>query len=345
MRNWCRVSAVKIGLKITLVLLVVAICYTILYFQLFQPKTTVIRISGSTTVYPLAVKWAEEYMRLHKDIKIEVSSGGSGKGITDVLAGLVDVGMSSRDLKSDEINRGALPIPIAYDAVIVVVCINNPVLSELQVKGIKLSILKEIYSGLVSNWEYVIDKDLNGDGFISINATHAININTGSIEGYSAPIEYEIHPYTRAEASGTAETFAEKIGIGDQELLTGIKVVGNPGMVVAVRDDKLGIGYVSLAFAYGEAAEGVEPIPIDFNEDGVIDEGERLDNYDIAIENIVNGKYLLSRALYFVTKHKPTGMVKEFIKWCLTEGQQYVAEVGYVPLPEEKVHESLKLIG
>ena len=335
----------KLRLKFALILLVIIVCCSVIYFQVFQPKTAVIRISGSTTVYPLAVKWAEEYMKLHRDIKIEVSSGGSGKGITDVLAGLVDIGMSSRNLKSDEIDRGALPIPIAYDAVIVVVCANNPVLSELQVKGIRLSILKEIYSGLVSSWEYVIDKDLNIDGFISINATHAININSGSIEEHSAPIEYEIHPYTRAEASGTAETFAKKIGIGDQELLTGIKVVGNPGMVVAIRDDKLGIGYVGLAFAYGEVSEGIKPIPVDFNENGVVDEWERLDSYDLAIKSIIGGKYLLSRVLYFVTKQKPTGIIKKFIEWCLTEGQRYVAEVGYIQLPENKVQDSLKLIG
>jgi len=57
-----------------------------------------ITISGAFALYPMMVKWAEEYQKIHKDVRIEVSAGGAGKGMTDALTGMVDLGMVSRDI-------------------------------------------------------------------------------------------------------------------------------------------------------------------------------------------------------------------------------------------------------
>ena len=51
-----------------------------------------------------------------------------------------------------------------------------------------------------------------------------------------------------------------------------------------------------------------------------------------------------ARDLNLVTKGRPTGLTREFIVWCLTDGQQYVTETGYVPLPEGKLDEERKKI-
>ena len=53
-----------------------------------------IKVSGAWALYPMMVKWAEEYQEIHPNVKIEVSAGGAGKGMTDALAGLVDIGLS-----------------------------------------------------------------------------------------------------------------------------------------------------------------------------------------------------------------------------------------------------------
>jgi len=58
-----------------------------------------ISLSGAFALYPLAVKWAEEFRKLHPKVKIDISGGGAGKGITDALAKVVDLGMVSRELK------------------------------------------------------------------------------------------------------------------------------------------------------------------------------------------------------------------------------------------------------
>ena len=52
--------------------------------------------SGAFALYPMAVKWSEEFKKVHPDVKIDISAGGAGKGMTDVLNNMVDIGMVSR---------------------------------------------------------------------------------------------------------------------------------------------------------------------------------------------------------------------------------------------------------
>ena len=55
-----------------------------------------ITASGAFALYPLMVKWGEEYQKLHPDVQFDISAGGAGKGMTDALGGQVDIGMVSR---------------------------------------------------------------------------------------------------------------------------------------------------------------------------------------------------------------------------------------------------------
>ncbi|MBP5650625.1 MAG: substrate-binding domain-containing protein, partial [Bacteroidales bacterium] len=72
-----------------------------------------ITISGAFALYPLAVKWAEEFQTLHPNVRIDLSAGGAGKGMTDVLADVVDLGMVSREVYPPELEKGALPFASA----------------------------------------------------------------------------------------------------------------------------------------------------------------------------------------------------------------------------------------
>ena len=73
-------------------------------------------ISGAFALYPMAVKWAEEFKKLNPDVKIDISAGGAGKGMTDVLSGMVDIGMLSRDVNKEEETQGAWKIALTKDA-------------------------------------------------------------------------------------------------------------------------------------------------------------------------------------------------------------------------------------
>ena len=71
-----------------------------------KKKDQTISLSGAFALYPLVVKWTEEYQKLNPDIRFNVSGGGAGKGMADALAGTVDLGMFSREITAEEKVKG-----------------------------------------------------------------------------------------------------------------------------------------------------------------------------------------------------------------------------------------------
>ena len=94
-----------------------------------------ITISGAFALYPLAVKWSEEFQKLHPEVRIDLSAGGAGKGMTDVLADVVDLGMVSREVYAPELEKGAVPFASAKDAVVITINADNPATWHLQSDG------------------------------------------------------------------------------------------------------------------------------------------------------------------------------------------------------------------
>ena len=96
----------------------------------------------------------------------------------------------------------------------------------------------------------------------------------------------------------------------------------------------------------GHKRPGIEVIPLDQNENDTIDQEENFYNsFDEILKAIANGNYPSppARELYFVAKRKPTKEATiDFIKWCLTKGQSFVTEAGYVPLSQDKLDKYLQ---
>jgi phosphate transport system substrate-binding protein len=107
-----------------------------------------ITVGGSTTVFPIIEKAKDAFKDIYPQISITVSSTGSGAGITAVIAGTVDIAMSSRDLKSSESNKGLMMYTIANDGIAIIV---NP--ENTYVDSITMVQLKSIYKGEITNWE------------------------------------------------------------------------------------------------------------------------------------------------------------------------------------------------
>lgn len=160
-----------------------------------------ITLSGAWALYPMAVKWAEEYQKINPDVKIDIGAGGAGKGMADCLAELVDIGMVSRDIYPQEIEKGAWWISVTKDAVVPTLNAHNPLIKEILVKG--------------------IDRET----FIGIWITGAIN-TWGQVAGTGDT--YGIHVYTRSDACGAAKTWAKYLENNQEDLLD-IGVYGDPG--------------------------------------------------------------------------------------------------------------------
>jgi phosphate transport system substrate-binding protein len=281
-----------------------------------------ITLSGAFALYPLANKWAEEFGKIHPDVRFNISAGGAGKGMADALAQAVDLGMLSREIKPEEINIGAWPIAVTKDAVIPTVNPANPAAAELKLKGLSRDELIKIFvTGELSAW--------------------------GQAAGTSDA--EKINVYTRSDASGAAATWAQYLGQKEQDLLKGLGVFGDPGLADAVKKDTRGIGYNNVIYVYDLSSKnkhaGIEVIPLDINGDDQLTPNELFyDNLDSLVAAIGDGRYPSppARELYFVSKGSPESeVVKAFLRWVLKEGQQYVAETGYIGLSQEKIQAEL----
>lgn len=279
-----------------------------------------IRVSGAWALYPMMVKWAEEYQKVHPKVRIDVSAGGAGKGVADTLSGLVEIGMVSREIKPEEIKQGVSYIPVVKDAVFPVVNTENPVMSALIKKGLR----KQTF----------IDLWINGT-----------SMTWGGITGSSA--KHRVQVYTRSDSCGAAETWAQYLGGMKQEDLKGIGVYGDPGLAEAVRKDPTGIGYNNLNYAFdsksGLPVAGLQIVPIDVNENGKVDAEENLNHKSQAVKAVASGAYPSppARDLYLVAKGEFKGIAREFVKWIVTEGQRYAPEVGYINLSKEQLDKVL----
>lgn len=265
-----------------------------------------ITLSGAFALYPLAIQWADEFHRLHPDVDIDISAGGAGKGITDVLADQVDLAMVSRELKPQEKEKGAVAYAVAKDAVVPTINANNPVCKELLKTGLKQEQAVAIWSG------------------------KAETLTFGNVKA-------KLNVYTRSDACGAAETWAAFLGT-KQEDLKGTGVFGDPGIAETLQKDVNGIGYNNIGYAYNDKThkpmEGIAVVPIDVNGNGKLDEVERFyGTLDELMDAIAKGKYPAppARNLYLVTAGKPKNpVVIEFLKYVRTKGQRLNGPAGFV---------------
>lgn len=105
-----------------------------------------ISLNGSTSVGPVMEKLAEAYKALNPDVSIDIQQTGSGAGITSATEGTCDIGMSSRELKQEELDAGLTEMKIADDGIAVVVNLENPI------TNITSDEIMKIYTGEINNW-------------------------------------------------------------------------------------------------------------------------------------------------------------------------------------------------
>jgi phosphate transport system substrate-binding protein len=180
---------------------------------------TIISMSGSTSIYPLATALATAYAPSHH-VGFKIFQGGSDIGINDVAHGRVTIGNSSRDpLSSDP--HGLTFTKIARDGICVITNSSN------QVPDLSQSEVQQIFAGHVTSWSQVPGHGVNG------------------------PIDL----LTRTAASGTADAFRQ-IFMGQTLNIAGSAVAKQSNGLVAqqVRSDPQAIGFVSFDFISGTHA-------------------------------------------------------------------------------------------
>lgn len=109
-------------------------------------KSGSVTISGSSSVYPVMEVLVEAYMALNPDVKVTLMQSDSTTGINDAISDKSDIGLSSRNLKASELEKGLKYNVLAMDGIAVIV--NN----ENAVKGLSSETIRDIYKGLITTW-------------------------------------------------------------------------------------------------------------------------------------------------------------------------------------------------
>jgi phosphate transport system substrate-binding protein len=185
----------------------------------------ILTLAGSTSVQPFAEKLAEQYMAGHKHQTVNVQGGGSTAGVRAAQSGAAQIGMSSRDLKTDE--KDLHETVIAHDGIAIIVHTSNPLVD------LSLDRISRIFAGEITRWE-----------------------DLGAGRG-------DIHFVTREEGSGTRSAFEEKV-MGTRSIAPRALVQDSNGAVrEIVANDPRALGYISLGLVDRRvkalAVDGVHP--------------------------------------------------------------------------------------
>ena len=176
-------------------------------------------VTGSSTLAPLVLEIGQRFEREHPGVRVDVQTGGSGRGIADVRSGNADIGMASRPLAEEE--GDLLAFSLARDGVSLIVHRENPVrdLTEAQVVA--------IFSGEITNWQ-----EVGGEN----RAISVVN---------------------KAAGRATLEVFLSYLGLDPRRVRSSVVVGDNEQGIKTVAGNRNAIGYVSIGTAEADAALGV----------------------------------------------------------------------------------------
>jgi phosphate transport system substrate-binding protein len=304
--------------------------------------------AGATFPYPIYSKWFSEYSAAHPGVEINYQSIGSGGGIRQVTAGLVDFGASDGPMTDEQLAASKVKlihIPTVLGAVVPV--FNVPGVGDIKFSG---DVLADIYLGKITMWNDArVAKDNPG---VKLPDQKIIVVHRSDGSGttyiwtdYLSKISSD---WGNGPGKGTSQSWP--VGVGGK---------GNEGVAGLVRQLPGAIGYVELIYAlqnkisFGEvknaagnwerasiagvteAAASVKQIPAD---------------YRVSITN-APGKdaYPISSFTWLLIPVHSTDpakgkVIKDMLSWIINSGENEVTALSYAPLPKAVADRVLKTV-
>jgi phosphate transport system substrate-binding protein len=306
-------------------------------------QTMQINGAGATFPYPIYSKWFSEYNKLHPTVQINYQSIGSGGGIRQVTEQTVFFGATDGPMTDEQLKAAPGPLvhlPTVMGAVVPVYNIPN-VTSELKFNG---DVLAGIYLGKITKWNDPAIEKINAGVKLPATDITVIHRSDGSGTTYIW-VDYlsKLSPDFKTKV-GVATSVNWPVGLGGK---------GNEGVAGLVTQTPGSIGYVELIYAlqnkisYGSvqnaagefvkasvqavttaAAGAAANMPADFR---------------VSITNAAGkGAYPISSFTWLLLYENPKDTAQsktmvDFVKWALTDGQKFCADLGYAPLPASVV--------
>jgi phosphate transport system substrate-binding protein len=299
--------------------------------------------AGATFPYPIYSKWFSEYYKLHPDVQINYQSIGSGGGIRQITNETVFFGATDGPMTPEQMQAAPgkiIHLPTVLGAVVPVYNLAS-VKTDLQFSG---PLLADIFLGRITKWNDPAVAKLNPGVSLPGDDIIVVHRSDGSGTTYIW-VDF---------LSKTSPEFKKRVGVSTSvNWPAGVGGKGNEGVAGLVRQMPGSIGYVELIYAlqntisYGSvqnmagefvkasvqtvtaaAAEAAKQMPADFR---------------VSITNPPGkGVYPVSSFTWLLLYENPKDKSQartmvDFVKWALTDGQKYCADLGYAPLPEAVV--------
>lgn len=262
-----------------------------------SPAKNSIQVKGSDTMVNLSQAWAEKYMEEKTGGFVAVTGGGSGTGISSLISGTCDIANASRTIKEKEISLAKLKGINPFEIKAALDGLAVVVHPKNPVSKLTEKQLSGIFTGRITNW-----KELGGSDLKIVILSR--EVNSGTHVYFKEHVLRGNDPNSKEEFATSALMLPSSQAIADE-------VAGNTAAI-----GYYGMGYISpkqkaIAVARDEKSEYVTP----------------------SIENVISGKYPISRPLFLYTNGEPQGLVKKFVDFCLSkEGQEIVLKTDFVPI-------------
>jgi phosphate transport system substrate-binding protein len=291
--------------------------------------------AGATFPYPIYSKWFDEYHNEHPEIQINYQSIGSGGGIRQFTANMIDFGATDgpmNDQQLSAVSGKCFHIPTVMGAA--VPAFNVPGVTDLKFTG---EVLANIFLGNIKNWDDKAIQQLNPDVKLPNAMITIVRRSDGSGTTYC---------WTDYLSKVSAE-WKSKVGMGvSVNWPVGLGAKGNEGVTAILKQTQNSLGYIELAYAkenrlaYGSVQNPAgEFIKADLPSIVAAAEEVKIPaDFRVSITN-TPGKnaYPISTFTWIIVHEKnkaETGKIlKGLLTWALDDGQKYTADLGFAPLP------------
>lgn len=304
--------------------------------------------AGSTFDYPIFSKWFSEYSAAHPGVEINYQSIGSGGGIRQVTAGLVDFGASDGPMTDEQLASSKVKlvhIPVVLGAVV-------PIFNVTGVNDVKLGsdVLTDIYMGKITMWnDGRIAKDNPG---VSLPNLKIIVVHRSDGSGTTYIFTDYLSKVSKewADGPGKGASPSWPVGVGGK---------GNEGVAGLVRQLPGAIGYVELIYAlqnhiaYG-AIKNAAGNWVKGSIDGVTEAAASIKqlpaDYRVSITNAPGAQaYPISSFSWMLIPTNPTDaakgkVLKDLLSWIVTSGEGEASSLSYAPLPKAVADKVLKTV-
>ncbi len=316
--------ATAMALTSMTVLAQVAVDPALTRYEQVQGVSGSLKSVGSDTMNNTMTLWAEGFLGMYPNVRIEIEGKGSSTAPPALIAGSSQFGPMSRQMKAAEVDEfeskyGYPPasLPAAIDMLAVYVNKDNPICET----GLTIQQVDAIFS----------TNRLLG---------HESDIRTWGEAGVSdsAWADQPISLYGRNSASGTYGYFKKNV-LGNGDYKPSVKEQpGSSSVVQGVASDAPGIGYSGIGYLTADVC--AVPLAHDGASDPI----------PATAEYAYTGEYPLSRFLYVYVNHRPGSdldpLRREFVRYMFsTEGQEDVIKDGYYPITNQIASEAMEALG